>query len=384
VKQGLDQSMFKLIFFFLLLLSNSVVAEVEISRIAKGLEKPLGVLPYPGSLGTLLLVEQGGKVKSFRNGKLVSKAFLDLSESILSGGEAGLLSLAFHPEFEKKSKIYVAYTRKNSSGKFQSVYSEFGVLKSKEEVDPETERILLVIDQPYYNHNGGQLAFGPDGFLYIGVGDGGSARDPLDHGLNPETLLGSLLRIDVNREEPYSIPYDNPFLKGTIKGKPEVYAWGLRNPWRFSFDSQDGKLWLADVGQNRFEEINIIEKGKNYGWAIFEAEKCLSVGPDCSNPDFVKPVFSYPRSEGLSITGGYVYRGKKVPWLEGKYIYGDYVSGKIWALSYDSEKKKVISNNLVADTKHLISSFGLDHQGEIYFVDHKEGSLHKLVPITKN
>jgi glucose/arabinose dehydrogenase len=239
--------------------------------------------------------------------------------------------------------------------------------------DPQSESILLEIAQPFSNHKGGRLVFGPDGYLYLGPGDGGSAGDPNGNGQNRSVLLGKILRIDV-AQSPYGIPPDNPFAGNTEGFREEIYAYGVRNPWRFSFDSVTGWLWVADVGQDLYEEIDIVEKGKNYGWNIMEGKHCYG-SPQCSTAGLVLPIWEYSHHEGQSITGGFVYRGAKLPELSGAYIYGDFVAGKIWALRYDGQAAP--TNSLLSDTNLNISSFGIDKDGEIYFLAF-DGKIYTL------
>jgi hypothetical protein len=246
--------------------------------------------------------------------------------------------------------------------------------------DPESEKILLEIKQPYSNHNGGQIAFGPDGYLYISLGDGGSGGDPQNHAQNLKSLLGKILRIGVDRksvDKNYFIPDDNPLKVNSAGYKEEIYAYGLRNVWRFSFDNK-GNLWGADVGQNKWEEINIIEKGKNYGWRIMEANHCFNPEKNCDTTGLVLPIWEYEHNDagGFSITGGFVHNGKSASVLNGKYIYADYVVGKIWTLEYKEGKVK---NSLLADTDFLISTFGVDESNELYFADYNKGKLYKFL-----
>ena len=244
--------------------------------------------------------------------------------------------------------------------------------------DPESEVIIMEVEQPYANHNAGQLAFGPDGYLYIALGDGGSAGDPLGNGQNLTTMLGSILRIDVSGLSgpgDYEIPADNPFV-GIEGAREEIWAYGLRNPWRFSFDSETGLLWAGDVGQNSLEEIDIITKGANYGWNIMEGSQCYSPATSCNQSDLTLPVAEYDHSQGCSVTGGYVYRGEQITSLQGYYIYGDYCSGNIWALAYDGSV--VTENLLLVDSELSITSFGEDLAGNLYILD-RQGGIYTLV-----
>lgn len=312
--------------------------------------------------GLIYVLENIPSVKS-------AKVFLDIREKVIHGGELGLLGLAFHPDYEKNGYFYINYTTPNP---LRSVIARYSVSSKNPDIaDKKSELILLEINQPYSNHNGGQLAFGPDGYLYIALGDGGSAGDPKNNGQNKSTLLGKILRIDVNctsENKRYCIPRDNPF-KGNTQGyKEEIYAYGLRNPWRFSFDPVTGRLWAADVGQDLWEEIDIIEKGKNYGWRIMEGNHCFNPPSDCDTSGLTMPIWEYGHGKGeCSITGGYVYRGTRFPKLYGKYIYADFCSGRIWALHYDG--KNPVMNTLLLTENINISSFGIDKNNEIYICD---------------
>jgi glucose/arabinose dehydrogenase len=333
--------------------------------------------PGDGS-NRLFVVSQPGQIFVFDNSSSVSEAevFLDIRSSVLSGGEQGLLGIAFHPDYSGNGYFYVDYTASNPR---RTVISRFQVSAGDPyKADLSSELVMLEVGQPYANHNGGQLMFGPDGYLYVSFGDGGSGGDPQNNGQNLSTLLGSIIRIDVDNPgdgRNYSIPADNPFI-GMAGAKEEIYAYGLRNVWRFSFDAS-GKLWAADVGQNAWEEINIIEKGGNYGWRIMEATHCYNPSSGCDETGFIMPVHEYGHnsSGGYSITGGYVYNGSEAPEYAGKYIYGDFASGNIWALEYNGS---VQSNELVLSTSYSISTFGVDESGEIYFADYSSGKIYKF------
>jgi glucose/arabinose dehydrogenase len=299
---------------------------------------------------------------------------LDIDERVASGGEMGLLGLTFHPDFKKNGYFFVNYTR--DSPRRQTVVSRF---KTNGQVaDPNSEAILFTFDQPYSNHNGGQVAFGADGFLYVSTGDGGSGGDPQNNAQNRKMLLGKMLRVNVNSTEKgnYGIPKDNPYI-GNMEGfREEIYAYGLRNPWRFSFDLATKNLWVGDVGQNKVEEIDVVTKGGNYGWRIKEANNCYDASGDCSKIDLIAPVWSYEQgNDGRSVTGGKVYRGKKLPEFIGKYICGDYVSGKIWALTYDG---KIVTKSDLITNVSTVSSFGEDDDGELYICDYSAGKIYSL------
>jgi len=326
-------------------------------------------LQHPGD-GTdrIFVVEQAGIIKVFGNTTSASSAsvFLDITSRVNDlGNEEGLLGLAFHPNYEANGYFYVNYTAANPR---RTIIARYSVSPT----DPNlaaanSELILLTFGQPYENHNGGQLAFGPDGYLYIATGDGGGGGDPDRNGQNRSSLLGKLLRIDVNNPvtgRNYGIPGGNPFANNTAGYQEEIYAYGLRNPWRFSFDPVTNWLWLADVGQGRREEVDIIENGKNYGWNLMEGNLCYPSGSPCDLPGLVKPIWDYGRGDGQSVTGGYVYRGANVRSLVGAYLYADFGSGRIWSLRYDGVNPA--QNSLIRDTALNISSFGIDENNELY------------------
>jgi glucose/arabinose dehydrogenase len=357
------------------------VPKIHLERVVRGFENPLYVI----SDGTdrLFVVEQPGRIKIVKNGAILPKPFLDIRKEVDFGGEKGLLSVAFHPNFQENGYIYVDYV--SAKPTLHSVIAEFHVEPGADTVDPSTERILLTIEQPFPNHKGGLVMFGPDGMLYLGKGDGGKHDDPFNNAQNTDSLLGKILRIDVNKRDPYGIPKDNPFADGK-GGRPEVYAWGMRNPWRFSFDALTGELYCGDVGQNDWEEVDLIVKGGNYGWRPREA---LHTNPNLKPAEetpsgAIDPILEYahkghlnPLDRDLSITGGYVYRGKKYPSLVGWYIYGDYASGRIWGLK--TEKGKLIQNVQLLKQDCNPSSFGVDKDGEIYLLEYGRGILTKVV-----
>lgn len=342
-------------------------------------DQPVDIQSPKDGSGRLFVLSQQGMIYEFDNhseSKTI-EVFLDIRNNVLYGGEQGLLGLAFHPDYKNNGYFFIDYTANNPR---RTVISRFQVsAENPDKADPSSEEIILEVDQPYPNHNGGQVAFGPDGYLYISLGDGGSGGDPLNAGQDLTMLLGSLLRIDVNNKtngNNYAIPLDNPFKDNEHGYKEEIFAYGLRNVWRFSFDNQN-KLWAADVGQNKWEEINIIEKGKNYGWRIMEGNHCFNPETNCDTTGLIRPVWEYGHNEmgGYSITGGFVYNGNSAPGLSGKYIYADYVSGKIWALDYING---VATNTLLTETNYLISTFGIDENDELYFADHNRGKIYKF------
>jgi glucose/arabinose dehydrogenase len=326
-----------------------------------------------GSNRTFVATQQGLILVVKGNGPAAqSKVFLDLRDRVTykdNENEEGFLGLTFSPRYKETGEFCIYYTSKKLEP-HTSVISKFKVsANDPDKADPASEVELLRIPKPFWNHTGGTVIYGPDGYLYIGMGDGGSANDPFNNGQNLGTLLGSILRIDVEHKDGdknYSIPKDNPFL-GKEGAKPEIYAYGLRNVWRMAFDRQTGTLWCADVGQNLWEEINLITKGGNYGWNVREGMHTFGAKGSGPRADLIEPIWEYDHQVGASITGGVVYRGKKIPELVGKYVYADYVTGKIWALKYDEQAKKVISNEAIPSQKMPVISFGEDEQGEVYF-----------------
>ena len=327
----------------------------------------------------LFIVEQAGVIRIVKDGQLLEEPFLDIRDRVASIQlEQGLLSVAFHPDYSTNGRFFVNYT--DLSGTTQ--LSSFLVTPDNpDQADAKSEIILLSIDQPYPNHNGGQLQFGPDGYLYVGVGDGGSANDPLLNGQDPSTLLGTLLRLDVDHSDSiYAIPATNPFVDDDSR-RNEIWAWGLRNPWRFSFDRLTGDLFIADVGQNLWEEIHfqdaMSQGGENYGWNILEGSHCFLAG-ECDTEGLELPIFEYNHQEGCSVTGGYVYRGHEFLTLYGNYFLADFCSGKIWRIFQDPDGSWSAAPLL--DTDQVISSFGEDVNGELYLLDHVLGSLYQLQP----
>ena len=352
-----------------------IALTLRISR----LDQPTHVTHAGDGSGRLFVTEQKGRILIVRGNTLLKKPFLDIRSRVGCCGEQGLLSVAFPPGYKRKRHFYVNYT--NRSG--DTVVARYRVTARQDIADPVSEEILLTIDQPYANHNGGQLAFGPDGYLYIGMGDGGSAGDPRKNGQKKSSLLGKLLRIDVESGgKEYAIPKDNPFARE--KGyRPEIWALGLRNPWRFSFDRKTGDLYIADVGQNEYEEIHFqpasSNGGENYGWNIMEGGHCYRART-CSTDGLVLPIAEYDHSEGCSITGGMVYRGRAYPSLRGMYLYGDYCSGRIWGLRRSGAAWE---KALLIDTSIDISTFGEDEAGNVYVADHGEGRVYSIEAVAK-
>jgi uncharacterized repeat protein (TIGR03806 family) len=350
---------------------------------------PVLMLQAPNDATRWFVVEQGGVVRSFANQASVasSVAVVDIAARVRSGGEQGLLGLAFHPDFPSDPRAYLSYT--NASSGLVSRLSEFSTRDGGATLDPASERVLLSVPQPATNHNGGHIAFGPDGFLYFGLGDGGSGGDPwgtIGNGQNLQTLLGKLLRIDVGDATgaiPYRVPADNPHAGNALctagtgaQACPEIYAFGFRNPWRWSFDSGGGELWVADVGQGALEEVNRVVRGGNYGWRCFEGTNAFNANCGPNGASSLLPVAQYGRAAGQSVTGGFVYRGSAVPALAGRYVFGDFVTGRIWHIASDTAPTLTVSAGF--DSGLSIAAFGQGLDGELYVVDYG-GTLHRLV-----
>ena len=329
----------------------------------------------------LFVVLQPGRIVFFEDRRDAAEVhtFMDISARVSDrGNEEGLLGLAFDPDYESNGYFYVYYSAANPR---RSVISRFSVdPNDPDRADDSSETEILVVPQPYSNHNGGHLVFGPDGYLYVGLGDGGSANDPKGNGQDRTTLLGSIIRIDVSTLDSqgrYAVPPDNPFAGEGGGVRPEIWAYGLRNPWRFNFDLATGDLWAADVGQNAWEEVDVIRPGANYGWNIMEGAHCLSGGrsltgllrgssAECDRTGLELPVVEYGRDDGCSITGGYVYRGERLPSLAGAYVYGDFCSGKIWGLR--AENGVAVEHRLLVDSSLSLSAFGENPEGELFML----------------
>jgi glucose/arabinose dehydrogenase len=343
--------------------------------VIEGLRSPV-FLTAPRGDERLFVLEQEGRILLFDRDEPGGDVFLDIRDRIASGGERGLLGLAFHPRYAESGRFFVNYT--NSAG--TTVVAEFTTDPANpDQADPATERVLLTVDQPASNHNGGMVAFGPDGYLYIGLGDGGGANDRFGQGQRPDTLLGTIARIDVDTGDPYGIPAANPFADG-VDGAPEVWAWGLRNPWRFSFDGET--IFVADVGQNEWEEVDAIAVGTlgaNFGWPITEGFECFQQA-DCDRTGLTEPIYAYPhRSGACSITGGYVYRGFAIPDLVGAYFFGDYCTGGVTGFRVDGEGVYEIRDWSEDLNTPLLTSFGVDGFGELYLVS-QSGTISRIAP----
>ena len=326
----------------------------------------------------IFVPQQQGIIHVFNHDSKETSVFLDMSKKVVyidKENEEGFLGMAFHPKYKTNGEFFVFYTTQKAP--HTTVVSRFKVSKDDpNKADPNSEEELLVVNHPYWNHKGGTICFGPDGYLYIALGDGGKGNDPHGNGQNLQTLLGKVLRIDVDHKDTglkYAIPKDNPFIDRLANKQPialpEIYAYGIRNIWRMSFDRLTGTLWAADVGQNLWEEIDLIVKGGNYGWNLREAKHEFAPNSTSSGPGLIDPIFEYNHDIGKSITGGHVYRGKKFPELAGHYLYADYVSGRIWALKYDYQKKAVVANRSIPyeGAALAVISFGEDEAGESYF-----------------
>ena len=342
---------------------------------------PVQVTHAADGSGRLFVVQQDGKIFIIKNSLLVPQTFLDLGNLLIYGGERGLLGLAFHPDYPTTPYFYVNYTRLSDG---DTVIARYTITADPDIADPSSASVLLTVDQPYSNHNGGQLLFSPlDGYLYIGMGDGGSGGDPENRAQNPNTLLGKMLRLDVDSASPYAIPVDNPYVG--IAGRDEIWALGLRNPWRFSFDRLTGDLYIGDVGQNAWEEVDFQAAGTpggvNYGWRCREGMHNYNFEFSCQALTLTEPVAEYSHSLGCSVSGGFVYRGQTFPNISGRYFYGDYCSGRIWSFYQTSSAPVGFSTPILElDSPLSISSFGEDESGELYIADYY-GSIHQLIQL---
>lgn len=360
---------------FLAARSPASAASVSLRPVVEGLERPVSVAHAGDGSGRLFIVQQGGEILVFDGTELLPVPFLDLSSMVSTGSEQGLLGLAFHPDYETNGLFYVNLT--DVAG--DTLILRFTVSADRNVANPASVVPLLAVDQPFANHNGGQLAFGPDGKLWIGFGDGGSGGDPGDRAQNGNTLLGKIVRIDVDQGVPYGIPEDNPFISNPAV-LDEIWALGLRNPWRFSFDRLTGDLFIADVGQNDWEELDFepvtSAGGRNYGWRRMEGAHCFNPTSNCNDGSLILPILEYSHSLGCSITGGYRYRGREMPEHFGTYFFGDYCSGRIWGGTENLETGTWTSTELL-DSDLSISTFGEDEEGELYVAD-LGGTLYRL------
>lgn len=365
------------ILLFLLAISTSaqerLIAPVEI---AANIEAPVAIAHAGDGSGRLFIAQQIGRVLVWKDGVVLAEPFIDISDRISCCQERGLLGIAFHPDFASNGQFFLNYT----GSSFETVVSRFTASVNTNTVSADTEEVLLSVDQPFSNHNGGHLAFGPDGYLYIGLGDGGSGGDPGDLAQNRLELLGKMLRIDVDCGSPYSIPEDNPFAN-TDFTLDEIWALGLRNPFRYSFDRVTGDLYIADVGQDAIEEVHVHKantaSGANYGWRLMEGSQCFNPASACNDGSLTLPAFEYGHEAGrCSITGGYVYRGNAIGELQGHYLYGDFCSGEILSAQ---ELSSQWQQQALLDTSFAISTFGENESGEVFVAD-LGGSIYQLVP----
>jgi glucose/arabinose dehydrogenase len=385
MKIFLRTSLFIVLFWSFTSLSRDEGAEmpqinIKLRLITKGLTSPVGMASPKDGTNRLFIIEQGGKIRVIKNGMLLSTPFLNVSDKLdglnIAYSEKGLLGLTFHPDYKTNGRFFIYYSAptKEKGMDHKSILAQYKVSAANPDVADIKEEMIMEIPQPESNHNGGCLAFGPDGYLYIGLGDGGGAGDKhgtIGNGQNLNTWLGKILRIDVNGKKPYAVPPENPFV-GRSNAKPEIYASGLRNPWRFSFDRATGKLFCADVGQDAWEEINLIEKGKNYGWRIMEGNHCYNPNTNCNTAGLTRPIDEYNHDVGISVCGGYVYRGKTYPSMQGVYFFADW-SGKVFYLRQQGngtwKRGEVIADdNRTNDIGSKINSMGEDETGEIYFI----------------
>ena len=371
--------------------------KLNVKKVIDGFQKPVYLTAPIHQSDTFFVVEQMGRIQMIIK-KNKSDPLLDIRERVhqpkMPGDERGLLGMALHPDFKNNGKFYVNYVNRDD----MTIISTFTF--KDELLTADTEEIILSIKQPYSNHNGGQVAFGPDGYLYIGLGDGGYAGDPKSNGQNTHTLLGTILRLNIDGEFPYTIPSDNPFYNDN-EARPEIYCYGLRNPWRFSFDRETGDLYIGDVGQNSWEEIDFIPfnhaGSANFGWNQMEGSHCYPPGETCEQNNLITPIFEYPNNanyiktligweqndaQGCSVTGGYVYRGSSIPELNGKYIFGDYCTGKIWSFQNSFGKALDYTQwDIPAIGKDFyLSSFGEDGNGELYLLNHT-GEIYKIIGV---
>ncbi|NJO39909.1 MAG: PQQ-dependent sugar dehydrogenase [Cyanobacteria bacterium CRU_2_1] len=352
---------------------------INLASRASGFNKPVHITSAKDGSNRLFVVEQDGRIRILQNGTVLNTPFLDIADRVRSAGEEGLLSVAFPPDYARKGYFYVYYT--NSAG--NNVVSRFRTTNTNVAA-PNSEQVILTLNHPTFaNHNGGQLAFGLDGYLYIGTGDGGGGGDPNNNAQNPNSLLGKILRIDVESPDTatYTIPTTNPFVGAKDlqnRVRDEIWALGLRNPWRFSFDRQTNDLFIADVGQNAYEEVNFqvgsSTGGENYGWRVLEGVHRFNNSTE-DITGFVLPIAEYDHSQGESVTGGFVYRGTTESALRGVYFYGDFISGKLWGVRQNGSQW---TNQLLLESPYLISSFGEDEQGNLYLTDYAGGGVYQI------
>ena len=348
--------------------------EIRLQEVAGGLSSPV-YATAPAGDGRLFIVEQPGRIRVVDGGQLLATPFLDITSRVGSGGERGLLSMAFHPDYADNGFFYVNYTDLGGDTRIE----RYRASADRNRADASSARLVLGVEQPFSNHNGGLVMFGPDGMLYVGMGDGGGGGDPQGHGQNPATLLGDILRIDVDGAAPYAIPPDNPFV-GQAGKRPEIWATGVRNPWRFAFDRQTGLLYVADVGQGQWEEVHVVPAdsgGVNYGWNVMEGAHCYAPSSGCNRSGLHIPQFEYSHAEGCSITGGFVYRGRALPALRGHYFYGDYCQGWVRSFRYANGRVRDEREWELGDVGNVLS-FGEDAEGELYLTS-SNGRVYRFV-----
>ncbi len=360
--------------------NTQTAAQVTVERAFPSLtfNNPISIHQPPGDGTRWFLIEKGGRVLMFPNDDAAATVSVsaDFSSMVDDTGEGGLLGVAFQPSFSGSGNVYFYYTETGPGPSTPLVSSLVRyTINISGIIETGSGNVILSVDQPETNHNGGDIKFGPDGYLYIALGDGGGVGDPNGNGQDTTTLLGSMLRIDVDGGSPYAIPAGNVFASSSTD-MPEIYAWGLRNPWRFSFDELTGDLWAGDVGQGAWEEIDLVVSGGNYGWNIEEGDHCFSPPVGCDDTGLIDPVFEYGRTEGQSVTGGYVYRGSSMPAFQGHYLFADWGSGDIWGFDASSVLPEV---KLLADTDMRIVSFAQDGNSELYVVDYSGGGIYRLV-----
>ena len=353
---------------------------VGFDPVVDGLDAPLAIANAGDGTGRLFVAQQTGQIRIVRDRRLVSQPFLDIAARITSGGERGLLGVAFHPKFPDDPRVFVDYTDRNGDTQVSSFRVDPA---SPDRVDPGTEQRILFVSQPYANHNGGAVVFGPDGFLYVSLGDGGSGGDPHGNGQSLKVLLGKILRIDIDHpsgDRAYGIPSDNPYASGADGGLAEIWLKGLRNPWRISFDRANGDLWIGDVGQGDWEEIDVQRAGApggtNFGWNRMEGAHCFQPQEGCQDPSLTLPVAEYGHDQGCTVIGGNVDRGPSQRLLAGGYVFADYCSGRVWAIdpAVDGPRQPTV----VAETDHNFSAFGEDEAGDLYAVDISDGTLLRV------
>lgn len=357
---------------------------IRLTEIAQGLSQPVDLLFPPHQPELMLVAEKVGQVSWIELKRPQNRGVFLQEKRVVTEVEQGLLGIALHPQFIENGRLFINATVKREDGREFTEIAEWVVDPSVDlrSAHPRKEKVILAVEQPYQNHNAGQLAFGPDGMLYIGFGDGGLADDPRAHGQNMKTMLGSIVRLDVDSPplpgESYVTPHDNPFV-GHDEALPEIWALGFRNPWRYSF-APDGRLIVADVGQNKWEEVSVVRRGENHGWNIREADHCFSPKKDCQVEGMTDPLYSYSHQEGSSITGGYVYTGKEITSLYERYIFADFTSGRMWAIPLPQTGERLSPKQVISLGKWplLISTFGRDQEGNLYLADFAAGRVFKI------